>query len=266
MLISRSTPSLPCCLCNTQGIIPRQGYALYIHPSLELGWLRGTLRLYNQLAYAPAHSLHGAVVRADWEDACVHNIKNWAWGLREYLRQLGWALPRDGTVLPELDARAIMDAATAREQACWQGLSECPRTCPTAGASLCKYARWFAPRPGPRLGSNPYVTLNIGLSRVLQIIKFRLGCHRLPIVALRNTNVPRAQRLCVKCASGALGDEQHLPFDCHFVACVRAQSAHLFTPGCTMLEFMQQRDIRGVACFIIACLKMYLAPTVPNVP
>ncbi len=168
MLISRSTPSLPCCLCNTQGIIPRQGYALYIHPSLELGWLRGTLRLYNQLAYAPAHSLHGAVVRADWEDACVHNIKNWAWGLREYLRQLGWALPRDGTVLPELDARAIMDAATAREQACWQGLSECPRTCPTAGASLCKYARWFAPRPGPRLGSNPYVTLNIGLSRVLQ--------------------------------------------------------------------------------------------------
>jgi hypothetical protein len=47
---------------------------------LELGWLRGTLRLYNQLAQAPAHSLHGAVVRADWEDACNNNVKNWAWG------------------------------------------------------------------------------------------------------------------------------------------------------------------------------------------
>jgi len=43
---------------------------------LELGWLRGTLRLYHQLAQAPAHSLHGAVVRAEWEDACIHNIKN----------------------------------------------------------------------------------------------------------------------------------------------------------------------------------------------
>jgi len=106
--------------------------------------------------------------------------------LREYLRKLGWALPRDGHGLPELEARVVMDAATAREQACWQGLSECPRTCPTEHASLCKYDRWFAPRPGPRLGSNPYVTLQIGLSRVLKMIKFRLGCHRLPIFALRH--------------------------------------------------------------------------------
>jgi hypothetical protein len=94
---------------------------------------------------------------------------------------------------------------------------------------------------------------------VLKIIKFRLGCHQLPIVVLRNNNVPRAPRLCVKCASGALGDEQHLLFDCPFVACVCAEYAHLFTPGCTMLEFMQQRDIRGDACFILACLKIYLA-------
>ncbi len=101
---------------------------------------------------------------------------------------------------------------------------------------------------------------------MLKIIKFRLGCQRLPIVALRHNNVPRAQRLCGKCASGALGDEQHLLFECPFVACVRAEYAHLFTPGCTTLEFMQQRDIRGVACFILACLKIYLAPTVPKCP
>ncbi len=58
--------------------------------------------------------------------------------------------------------------------------------------------------------------------------QFRLGCHQLPIVALRNNNIPQAQRLCVKCASGALGDEQHLIFNCPFVACVRAEYAHLF--------------------------------------
>ncbi len=33
----------------------------------------------------------------------------------------------------------------------------------------------------------------------------------------------------------------------------------MFTPGCTMLECMQQQDVYGFACFILACLKVYLA-------
>ncbi len=103
------------------------------------------------------------MVRADWENACIHKIKKLGVGLAGVPAQVGWALARDGHGLPELGARVTMDAATAREQACWQGLSECPRTYPEH-ASLCKYDRWFAPRLGPRLGSNPYVTLQIGLS------------------------------------------------------------------------------------------------------
>ncbi len=33
---------------------------------------------------------------------------------------------------------------------------------------------------------------------------------------------------------------------------------------CTMLEFMQKQDIRGAACFILACDRSTL-PDVPNV-
>jgi len=57
------------------------------------------------------------------------------------------------------------------------------------------------------------------------------------------TTVP-GRSLCVNCASGALGDEQHQTFDCPFVACVRAEYAHLFTPGCTIL--LQQHSQRGL--------------------
>jgi hypothetical protein len=43
------------------------------------------------------------------------------------------------------------------------------------------------------------------------------------------------------------------------VACICAEFMHMFTPGCTMLECMQQQDVYGFACFILACLKVYLA-------
>ncbi len=51
-------------------------------------------------------------------------------------------------------------------------------------------------------------------SHGLKVIMFRLGCHHFPIEALRYSDVPRAQRLCVTCDSSALGDEQHLLFKC----------------------------------------------------
>ncbi len=70
----------------------------------------------------------------------------------------------------------------------------------------------------------------------------------------------------MKCDTGTLGNEQHLHFDCPFVACRYAEYAQLPTPGClsldccTTLGFMQKQDIRGIACFILACLKLYFYP------
>jgi len=69
----------------------------------------------------------------------------------------------------------------------------------------------FVSRPGPGLGCNPDAILQLGLSHIIKIIKFRPT-----ILALRNSVVNRAQRLCMKCASGALGDEQYLLFEWSF--------------------------------------------------
>jgi hypothetical protein len=77
---------------------------------------------------------------------------------------------------------------------------------------------------------------------------------------------PAAQRLSMKSGCGARGGEQQMLFERPSVACIRAEYAHMFTPGCTMLECMQQQDWHayrhchhGIGCFIMACLKVYLA-------
>ena len=89
----------------------------------------------------------------------------------------------------------------------------CPRTCPTEGAACCKYTRWFrrtslqCARPVHELPANP--------RKVLQLLRFCLGCHTLPSATgqRRSPLVPRDQRICTRCQHG-LGDERHLVFEC----------------------------------------------------
>ena len=58
-----------------------------------------------------------------------------------------------------------------------------------------------------------------------RFLQFRLGCHGLPIAAGRfagAVHVVRAQRVCLSCNSGAVGDERHLVFDCAALAFLRS--------------------------------------------
>ena len=83
-----------------------------------------------------------------------------------------------------------------------QRLDICPRTCPSARATLCTYYRWFARpqhlrRPGPLLMQ----PLSARCMRVL--LRFRMGAHSLAVVQGRRTGAPRAQRLCLQLGSNA---------------------------------------------------------------
>jgi len=219
--------------------------------SPESVWLRSVCRFWNALVAAPEGSLQRAVALSDWEDATCRNVENWTLSLLRCLSDLGYPITRQRMV--PIDVAAVMalhDARTRREV--WEACDVCPRTCASTGARVCKYYRWFA-LPDNAL-HNPFTSLPLGLSQIHKVIRFRLGCHALPIVAQQHRRTARAERLCLHCDQGALGDEYHLLFECPATQAAREPYAHLFPQGCTMLDFIRNSDTMAVARCILACL------------
>ena len=226
--------------------------------SLQAHWWQAVVGFWNMLAEAPAGSLHNDVALSDLHDAIVHNVHNWAWSVFEGLRELGYAMPVNRHHMARIDLEQVLALFDACEQRCWRGLAADPRTCPTDGAHLCKYANWFAGHPHRR---NPFVSLPLGLSTVRAVLQFRIGCHALPVVAQQHQGMARHDRLCQQCALGALGDEQHMLFECPATQPVRQAFAHLFAGRpADVRSFMWQPDTAGVAKCVLACLRA----AVPN--
>ena len=64
--------------------------------------------------------------------------------------------------------------------------------------------------------------------------------------------VDRANRVCLACNSGAIGDEKHMIFECAALAPLRQQHTDLFTPRTnTMRSFFAQQDHLGVLNYVI---------------
>ena len=223
--------------------------------SPESVWLRSACRFWNTLASAPEDSLQRAVALSDWADATSSGeVHNWAWSLRHRLSDLGYDLRVAERCMERINVDYVLQQHDARELQCWETCDVCPRTCPSEGASLCRYNRWFALPDDARF--NAFFRLPLRLGRVFQVIRFRLGCHELPVALLRRPRpkIPRAHRLCLHCDQRAPGDELHLLFECPATQAARAPYAPLFPPGCTMLEFMRHPDSLSVARCILACL------------
>ena len=73
-----------------------------------------------------------------------------------------------------------------------------------------------------------------------RFLQFRLGCHGLPIATGRLAgagHVGRADRVCLACNSGGVGDEKHMIFECTALAPLRQQHADLFTPRTGTMGF-----------------------------
>ena len=147
------------------------------------------------------------------------------------------------------------------QQSCvWDDQHVCPRTCPSSGAKLCTYYRWFFPfhRPYRLSMRSPHVLrLPLSARRMRQFRRFRMGCHGLPkdSGSWGPQRVPRVHRVCQKCTSGQLGDERHLVFECQALQPIRRRYADIFcmTP-LTMRTFMWQPGLLRVALFIVECM------------
>ena len=134
-----------------------------------------------------------------------------------------------------------------------------PARAPSQNATLCTYSRWFSRPLGLRHPSLLQLPISACCMRVL--LRFRLGCHSLPIVSGRRSGVPRHQRLCLHCASNVVGDERHMVFDCTALLPVRGLYPGLFGPTIvTMQQSMWQRDLVGVAHFVLDCFRKLHSP------
>ena len=214
---------------------------------LEVVWLQRTVKFYNRLAAAPNRDLYRRIAIASCRSALSQNVRNWGIGYTFQIR----ADDLDLVVEHTLDIKL-----KAKYDAIWQDLPFSPRTCPSQGASLCTYGAWFA-RPA-HIHPKAIFRLPMSAGCVQTLLRFRMGCHNLPWDLGRRQGIPRLHRVCLLCAGENPGDEQHVVFECPGLQDIRDRYQGLFGEhATTVLQFMWQDDIRGVAMFIKECLGVY---------
>ena len=126
-----------------------------------------------------------------------------------------------------------MNLSQLQQRAGMDDVDTCPRTCPSAGAMVCTYRRWFLREPGQ--GGRPFFQLPANARKITQLMRFRLGCHGLPsdVGRHRADSLPRHERLCTRCQDGR-GDEKHMVFECSALQHIRDEYPALFAGHHTM--------------------------------
>ena len=191
----------------------------------SMRWWGQVVKFVLRLKAMPAGALHLDVLRDNVQDALgTHGSGNWADQLVRHFRVLRLPPPfaSDGSVC--IDLPMYHKHAGDRAQQVWEGLHISPRTCPSKGAKLCTYHRWFA-----RAGrvQEPYYELPLSNLSMRRLFRFRLGAHHLPVEMGRRDGHARVARVCPLCSGGHVGDERHLVFECPalprqglFIACM----------------------------------------------
>jgi len=94
-----------------------------------------------------------------------------------------------------------------------------------------------------------------------RLAQLRTGAHSLAVETGRWRGLPREERVCQRCGSGAVDDVRHMVFDCDQLMDERLQHPELFAAGSTELnDFFAQPPI-SLAGFVSkcfdACAKFY---------
>ena len=88
-----------------------------------------------------------------------------------------------------------------------------------------------------------------------RFLHFRLGLSIATGRLAGAGHVDKANRLCLACNRGAIGDEMHMVFKCCALAPLRQQHADLCTSRTdTMRSFFAQQEHLGVLNYNIDCL------------
>ena len=108
--------------------------------------------------------------------AIAANVKNRPWAFIRGPRDLGYEFTiRCDTLVPVAFA-AVLQLLDARAGQVWLGID---RTCPSQGATLCTYERWFA-RPQGLYRPCPLLQQPLSPRCMCTFLCFRMGAHSLP--------------------------------------------------------------------------------------
>lgn len=226
---------------------------------LSDSWLQQSITFWNNLAGLPPTSLFRRIALDSVAQALL-GTHNWATSLVTSLAAVGYTLVLHLGDFQGIDPLFIKRLLAARRISVFspnEGNLD-PRTCPSEGVIVCTYGRWFQ-RPAWVRVRSPLIRLPLPSRDLRLFFRFRVGCSGLPIDTGRRTRphpTPRAQRVCVKCASQSVCDEYHVVFECPALAPLRGQYSSLFTPATrSMVRFMWQLDTCAVAMFVAHALR-----------
>ena len=215
---------------------------------LEFLWAERSVTFWNGLLALPDDNIFRKAALANFCDAVLRGVHNWAWSFRRQLAGFGYIFSESGGTLQPVD-RSDLDVCLAiKLKQEFLGLDDCPRACSSQKAMLCTYQSWFA-RPPWSVRNLLDVPVRAALIR--GFLRFRTGCHGLPVDSGRRLVVPRSRRFCNKCHENCIGDEYHVIFECQALADLRQKYHHIFNPSSrTMKQFFWQDDRLSVMCFI----------------
>ena len=226
---------------------------------LDNSWWVRVIQFWNNLAARPDSCIYKRVALSNCR-AAFSGVQNWARSLMQSLLKLNHQFVLHCDRMDPIDHHRVMQLLNERLLAVTQDLDTSPRTCPTQNAVLCTYMRYFhrPPFAPTNMIPNPY-KLPVPVAKLHVFLRFRTGCHNLPIVLGRFARVPRSQRLCTACHIAQLGDERHLVFECPALQHVRQRYSYLFTDNnATMISIFWQENMRDVVYFVLECLQVLI--------
>ena len=222
---------------------------LEARPLFHACWLR-IIEFWNGLGSAPEGDLYKLIFMDNLKDAVAHDVNNWSNEVITGARRLGFNFPLRCDFAEPIDVTHFKETLEAKDAMAWVGLQVDPRTCQDR-VKLCTYQNWFARlKPG-----QSYLKLPISSKDMRVMLRFRMGCHNLPIEMGRRHGIPRAQRVCTLCDTGSVGDERHLLFECPTLSGVRANfSALLARSNQCMRHMLWDKDQMMVHRYLKACM------------
>ena len=195
------------CLLHELGLAP-----------LSHTYIVRAVRFYNRLLAdtgrpspaAPSPYRQALAMDVEWG---LRGTYTWAYALSRLLLLL---LPR-GNVVAKMrrgQALPVGEVKRALKHAYTQHVARLTGETSGVGSWTRYYFRCVGLHP---LGRQPaYLSLRATYWSVQRCLRFRLGCHYLRVNVGRWVNLPRPQRLCVRCPSGEVDDEDHCLFRCTY--------------------------------------------------